>query len=1228
MAILRSVSHIINFKGFLEGLQQAAQGVLLVQSGGVSCTGWLITDTLVVLPPSIGYGTTFDCISSLEPTKIIQADYLAGLSIIKEKPALLRLRQALTSRALSFATASCKQADILFLLHHAGGQPNLSLSVGELVAVDEQSIYHGADTLPGSSGAPMLNASYEVIGMHTSRSSPSNRAAPYSNSGISIAAILDEFRTTQAWAEIAQYHNLVDITTVQRNLEANSAAYSPRAKSIATDAINGQLAAAVLWSFDPATLAKADKAQLKSLVINPADERWILRANERQRLLNSAASLAELRAARGDLTSSDPRQPVIDAILAGPPYQLDAVADDALPYWLQAVRWFANIAPSLPTPAEVNQLLTRRRVRGRLREIVGPEFRGRKEELDKLQTWYAAQPAGPMLISGIGGIGKSALVAQFALNLPATTPLFWLDFDRADVAPDDALSVLRLLFEQAAVQLKSITTPPLDDTDPSVDDTIWKEAAGTFGAALVTAGANALLVLDGFEVAQHAQRYQEIWELLEQILAKMPTLAILVSGRAPVTNLSLHGHAAVPLILTGLARPDAEAWLRNYGITDAGILNRVLDIAKGIPLVLALIVQWLNAGGNAQELPKELPNMLIEGFLYQRILDRVIDPALKPVARGVLVLRRLTPAMLPAIIAEDLPKDLEPQEVFTNLAREMALVQGKDEPPHPQAPSVVLTADENVLCLRPEVRLSALRLLEMEDQAHVQKIDKRAVAWYKKQDLNEVANRAELVYHQLRLGKIDDAEAVWNDACVPLLLHAVEELPENKKAAREWLSKRIAPTSPSAQIAAWEQTALSEIRAALSRQKLRIVPGVLDEYKERSAASPLVVYDAWRLWQEGDIPQARQLLQNRDGLPTGVARDRILLAALLAVNANDYAEADTLLMSLDNQTLWRDWESASQPTLAIQAARIHLAVDLAKELALSETIHHTETGYVFTQWSVHFLPSADVVLSLLSLRLWEANSSGLEVGSIIRGLPIPKETQDLSTFANQIDEIRRRQLAEPDQFFLALSEVRADKQTLSPWQPDALDMETWMANQFQAQLADGFSHVLNLALLGWRRWQLVTTNLFLNQACQQVLQRSAVGDDFHLAILGTLAIFQGNEQNQYMLEFEKQSLNHLIDKVLTTQRSTKELSLPIERVSLAIRILRHIRDTRGVDNKILPWLEESINRYAPDQHQAQRVNVPISLLRSLGASEWSGPCLYLLTPSPLEALVQKQLGFA
>ena len=186
-----------------------------------------------------------------------------------------------------------------------------------------------------------------------------------------------------------------------------------------------------------------------------------------------------LREARGhdEADRGDTGQQVIDRILAGPPYELAAIEEAALPYWLQAVRWFADVVPGLPTPAAVNRTLERRRMRSRLRSLAGSDFLGREAELTRLRAWYGDQQAGPMVVTGIGGVGKSTLVAQFAAELPESMLLLWLDFDRADLAPDDAVSVLGLLAEQVAVQRDGFAVPVVAEES-------WPDGAAAFGEAL------------------------------------------------------------------------------------------------------------------------------------------------------------------------------------------------------------------------------------------------------------------------------------------------------------------------------------------------------------------------------------------------------------------------------------------------------------------------------------------------------------------------------------------------------------------------------------------------------------------------------------------------------------------------------------------------------------------------------------------------------------------------
>ena len=140
-------------------------------------------------------------------------------------------------------------------------------------------------------------------------------------------------------------------------------------------------------------------------------------------------------------------------------------------------------------------------------------------------------------------------------------------------------------------------------------------------------------MLDGFEVAQHVRRHDEIWGLLERVRAGA-ALRILVSGRAAVLGLKLGGRPSRSLHLNGMAPEDAETWLRECHVSDDAVLGQVLELSGCVPLKLKLAIRLIEAGGDVGNLPRDLPQALVEGFLYERILDRVIDPALKPVARA------------------------------------------------------------------------------------------------------------------------------------------------------------------------------------------------------------------------------------------------------------------------------------------------------------------------------------------------------------------------------------------------------------------------------------------------------------------------------------------------------------------------------------------------------------------------------------------------------------------
>lgn len=1082
MAIVRASDRILLVDQFASGLADARQKVVRVVPGTsprAVCTGWFIAPTLVVVPGyavtskvSHGSGTGF-------VLQILSADGLMWQELVEEPPELLgfgvlarvpaepavgvfRVTSAPSGieRGLNLSFESAKPGDHITLVHYPEGRGEPHLSFGRITAEDATLISYDANTLPGSSGAPVFDAAFRVIAMH-SLVDLEHKV----NQGLARPAMVDALRPSRYWADIAAHHRIADDAAAQKHLEEVAVAEEPPTEAI-------HVRAAVSPSLDRASLSPREEALLKDRVADPSAARWTLRAAERRSIITAVGSLEKLRLLRGPSPPRDTAEKVIDDILDGPPYHFAGSDEESLAWWIQACRWFEGVAPQLPAPAQIARELERRRIRSRLARIVGPSFRGRTEELRALNQWFD-EPIGPLVLTGVGGIGKSALVARFVSTLPPETLLLWLDFDRADLAPDDAISVLAAIADQAAVQLDGFEKPPLTRDS-------WEAAAAALGermkAALPPHDAP-LLVLDSFEAAQYAERYQELWPVLEGMSHALSDLRVIVTGRAPVPGLRLDGRPAMSIHLKGLSIEDARVCLREKGIMDPAVLERVLELADGIPLILQLALRYVESGGRVEDLPRDLPPRIVAGFLHARILDRVGNPAFKELATGALVLRRITAEMVEPILGDiqglTLPPG-EPSDWFPDLARELAIVEG-----------------DRVLRVRPEVRSATLELLERDRPEFVQTIDERAVRWYESQPLGDVEAVAELVYHRLRRGDVAGAEQAWRDGCGAYLMYAEEEMRD--PAARSWLQARLGSGGQDTRpIAAWEQDAAERIRSVRSRGLNRAVDKILDEREDRSDASPLVFHEAFERWSAGATASARQLLAHAGKAQGSVGRDRTALRALLAFEAGDRRAADHMLSHIEDPILWADRPSGDLEALAVQAARVRLAVDLEGEVKLLADLGH-DLGPITT-----VLSSVDVLMPVLKVRLRSSQPSlerstdriDLEADLSAVGLLARVEEERLMTLPGEPLAVRRR---------------RAD--LLTSWSQAAWWTEPKRHDADFGLPDPRHAGVPALAELGWRRWWLLATLPFLQRALALCKSRLAAPSPLGVAIFGTLGLF-------------------------------------------------------------------------------------------------------------------------
>jgi hypothetical protein len=1041
---------------FTAALDRAARGVVQVSvetRGALSSgTGWLITDDLVVTTAHLVIGSIeVECLVGEERTPVDIVHVAPSLPRHQPMPgwrdvALLRLRRFTLGRSLPLAGRAMTAGEPVFMVHLPDGWLVPQVSLGRLDEADAPVLIHDAETGPGSAGAPLFSMRGDVLGMTIDAAWSNDAGASY---GVTVGGLLEVLQDAPCWDEIVEHHELVDWAAFRTRMRNAGVGPPP----------GGLLWCAVRWSIDPADLAESDFDAVRAVVNDPAADRWVLRTADRQRILADAGSLDALRAARGGEPVEDPRQRVIDRILAGPPFAVDELDEDALPLWLQAVRWFAGTVPGLPSAATVSRLLERRRLRGRLAALTRPHFWGRQAELRTLAAWYGQDEPPPMTLTGIGGIGKSCLAARFAGDLPGDAVLLWLDFDRADLAPDDAESVLAVLAEQLSVQV---------DADLAAAGGDPMHRADVFGAELhrTTAGAPPpLLVLDGFEIAQHAERHGEVWRLVDAVLDCAPRLRVLVVGRAPVHALTLRARPAEHLALQGLDDAVATEWLRRHDVTDAGVLARVLKIAHGVPLVLQLAQRLIANGGTVDDLPKHL----VEGFLYRRILDRVVDAELQPLARDALVLRRVTPDVIAEVLHDSRPAGVDAAAVFRRLAQELALVT----PDGQDAPDLMLESGADVLRLRPEVRVATLALLARDNADRVREIDTRAADWYRRQPPTD-STVAELVYHLLRLDDMTGAAAVWREAAAPLLQHAADDL---GPAARSWLVERLnGPAGRAADLAAWERNTAARVRDVLSRGLDRLVPEILAGYDKRGPQSPLVVYDAWLRWSTGDLDGARSMLAAAPEVGGVVGRNRAVLAALLARHAGEQAVADELLATIESDDDWRDAEEPELMAQAVWASRIRLTVDLAAELSLLRSE----------------ADDPDVQFGLVSLRRGRVVLPAL-VAAVQRHTRTFREQQPLTIPVND-DELQPFSEAVAQRLHTAAS-------------PSTPQESLAMAKRADVWKISGPS-VTHLMLLHWRRLALLTSGTVLGHVCARALRDGMT--TLEASVVATLFALRGN----------------------------------------------------------------------------------------------------------------------
>jgi hypothetical protein len=231
--------------------------------------------------------------------------------------------------------------------------------------------------------------------------------------------------------------------------------------------------------------------------------------------------------------------------------------------------------------------------------------------------------------------------------------------------------------------------------------------------------------------------------------------------------------------------PDAATqFVMNTGISDAILAKKVAAEIGGNPLTLKLASGILQQQGNAGLegistsavsfgiFKKRLPELQIQGMLYERILNHIKSKEVQKIAHPGMVLRKITPELILQVLA--IPCKLnnmnnvdDAETLFKELSREVALITkiNKDTVKH-----------------RSDVRKAMLKLIMASPQKDIaMEIHRAAVVYYSNRQ--QISDKAEEFYHRLALGESPrELDSRWIDGVEDMLTGNIDELPEKAQA--------------------------------------------------------------------------------------------------------------------------------------------------------------------------------------------------------------------------------------------------------------------------------------------------------------------------------------------------------------------------------------------------------------------------------------------------------------
>ncbi|MFJ8660597.1 trypsin-like peptidase domain-containing protein [Streptomyces sp. NPDC093795] len=657
----------------------------------------------------------------------------------------------------------------------------------------------------------------------------------------------------------------------------------------------------------------------------------------------------------------------VGAPVAAPPTSA-AMEDDEveeLSDTLQAVLWLGRVpgVTGLPSVDEIQHHLEEARLLQPLRRLIRGTFHGRAAELDSLHAYLALpeEPAEPpVLLHGLGGIGKSTLLAKFLVDAlaasPTGFPFAYIDFARPTLSVHEPATViaetarqigvhhpgLRTSFEALADECERTAAAQRGERN-ELDElrglagtraTLARDYSSDFHArasareqelahrlaSLVAEavrpepGGSAppfLVVIDSFEEAQYrgSPVITRMWAIWTALRAAYSRLRFIVSGRAPIDH---PARVLTPrtMELTELDHQASVDLLMSSGVLDETLAEDLADRIGGHPLSLKL------AARTAVALGTDSPSLggLLRGLpSRRRYFDRQVDQML---IQGTLydrILKHIAEDDVRALVQAGLAlRFITPdlvREVLAGPAGLTVTTAGEARRLYGLLTSrvdLMESAGPDAIRHRADLRAIMLRLSDSARTDLMRAVDQSAVAYYAVRE--GARNRAEEIYHRLRLGENPrTVEERWEPDVAAYLGGETHREMAPRSAA--FLLGRIGGHVPDqimieADQEDWERIAAREVEDLLTQGYVEAAAQRLAERRPWTPCSRLHALLAETLARSGRTAEARAGAERAvDGAAeAGCAETQLellQLSARLAQDTGDFAAADRNLQEAE-----------------------------------------------------------------------------------------------------------------------------------------------------------------------------------------------------------------------------------------------------------------------------------------------------------------------------------------